>query len=443
MKLKPVYLAAAMFLLATALQAQEQRALSLPEAIDLSIKNSKQLKLNLARADEAAAAYREATEKRLPDASVTGSYVRLNSANIIMHSKNSTGGSGNGGSEPDISQAAYGLLNISMPIYTGGRIKYGIESAEFLRKAASLDVENAKEDIVQNTIEAFANLYKAKTAVQLVKENLAQSKERVRELTNMEKNGLLARNDLLKAELQSSNLELSLLDAENNWKLSNINMNLLLGLPAAVELVLDTNNIARKEDSRVLDDYLKLAANQRNDLAAMDLRKKAAESGVKTVKGEMLPAVSLTGGYIAADIPNFFSITNALNIGLGVNYNIGSLWKTKSKIRQAEARVKQVEASEAMIDDNIQLQVNKSYLALLSSRKRIEVYAKAIDQASENYRIVRNKFDNSLATTTELLEADVAKLQATLSYTLARADAFVAYHKLLQSTGTLSKEFLK
>ena len=40
-----------------------------------------------------------------------------------------------------------------------------------------------------------------------------------------------------------------------------------------------------------------------------------------------------------------------------------------------------------MLDDNIRLQVNKSYLSLLSNRKKIEVYAKAVEQAEENYRI--------------------------------------------------------
>ena len=95
------------------------------------------------------------------------------------------------------------------------------------------------------------------------------------------------------------------------------------------------------------------------------------------------------------------------------------------------------------MNDNMQMQVSKSYLSLLSSRKKIEVYAKAIEQANENYRIVKNKFDNSLATTSDLLDADVAKLQATLSYTLARADAFVAYNKLLQPAGLLAAEIKK
>jgi hypothetical protein len=43
----------------------------------------------------------------------------------------------------------------------------------------------------------------------------------------------------------------------------------------------------------------------------------------------------------------------------------------------------------------------------------------------------------------ELLEADVAQLQANMSYTLARADAFVAYHRLLLSAGLLAKELKK
>jgi outer membrane protein TolC len=422
--------------------AQEKKSLSLNEAIDLSLQNSKQLQTDQAKIDEAAAATREAAERRLPDAKVSGSYLRLNSANFDLKSKDNNSG-GSSGESPKVSQLMYGMLNLSLPIYTGGKIKYGIESAEFLEKAARLDAEHEKDAVIQNTIEAFANHFTARTAVKLVKENLLQAQQRVRDFGNLEKNGLLARNDLLKAELQSSNTELSLLDAENNWQLANVNMNLMLGLPTGTELELDTSNIARKEDARVLDDYLQTALTSRKDVAAIDLRKKAAQSGVKAVKGDLYPSLALTGGYVAADIPNFFTVTNAVNAGVGVSYNIGSLWKTKSKIKQAEAQVKQLSLAESMLDDNLKLQVNKSYLNLLSSRKKIEVYAKAVEQAQENYRITKNKFDNNLATTADLIDADIAQLQARLSYTLSRADAFVAYHKLLQTAGVLSTEMNK
>ena len=76
-------------------------------------------------------------------------------------------------------------------------------------------------------------------------------------------------------------------------------------------------------------------------------------------------------------------------------------------------------------------------LLLIVSCTKIDVYEKAIDQATENYKITKNKYDNSLVTTTELLDADVAQLQAKLNHAFAKADALVAYNKLLQSAGLL------
>lgn len=442
MKNKLKFIFAITILFSLAAQAQEKRPLTLAEAIDLSIKNSHLLKSSQAKIEEATAALKEAVQKKLPDASATGSYLRLTTANVDLKTQSNNSG-GTTSETPKVSQAMYGIINASLPIYAGGRIRYGIESSEFLEKAAQLDAEDDKDEVIQTTIEAFATLFKAKTAVRLVKENLVQSQQRAKDLSNLEKNGLLARNDLLKAELQSSNIELNLLDAENNLQLANVNMDLMLGLPTTTELVLDTTGIAKKDDPRVLDDYLQLALNNRKDVSALDYRKKAAETGVKAVKGEKYPSLQLTGGYIAANIPKVFSVSNALNLGVGVSYNIGSLWKNKAKVQQAEAKVKQLVATQAMADDNIQLQLNKNYFSLLSYRKKIEVYARAVEQAKENYRVTKNKFDNSLATTTELLEADVAQLQATLNYTLARADAFVAYNKLLQTAGVLSTELKK
>ena len=77
------------------------------------------------------------------------------------------------------------------------------------------------------------------------------------------------------------------------------------------------------------------------------------------------------------------------------------------------------------------------------SPKKIEVYRKAIVQAEENYKIVKNKYDNALANTTDLLDADVAQLQAKLNYAFSKSDASVAYYKLLQTAGLLLTETTK
>lgn len=443
--IKPVALVF-MLLAGTAVNAQEKRNLSLDEAITLSLQNSKEIKLNAAKVAEANGALREARERRLPDLTASGSYLRLNQPNVDMKVKlgSQSGGSAEGGSSSSsaqslkVSSVTYGMASLSIPVFSGFRIQHGIDAAKYLQKAATLDAEKDRDEVVANTIAAYSNLYKAKAALDIVKENLKQSQHRVADLSNMEKNGLLARNDLLKAELQQSNIELALVDAENNWKLTYINMNLMLGLPEETELVPDANAFMVTTDTRNFEAWEAQALQSRKDMEAMNYRVKAASSGVKAAKGEYYPSIALTGAYVAADIPGLVTLTNVVNGGMGVRYSPSSLWKTGAKVAQSKAQLQQAEISREMLNDGIRLQVAQAYQTYLSATKKIDVYNKAVEQANENYRIVKNKYDNSLTTTTELLDADVAQLQAQLNYAFAKADAVVAYKRLQAAAGTLT-----
>lgn len=413
---------------------QQTKALSLNDAIELAVKNSGQLKIASAKIDEAVANARQAKDNRLPDLKVSGSYMRLNSPDVDLKVKL---GSGGGGSAMKVDQLAYGMANASLPLFSGFRIKYGIESAKYLEQAAKLDAENNKEEVVMNAIYAYSNLFKAQNTVELVKENLQRETQRVGDFSNLEKNGLIARNDLLKAQLQESNIELALMDAENNLKVATANMNLLLGLP--IETVIKTDNSIMQNNATdaSLTQWEQNALKNRKDMEAINFKEKAAETSIKMTKGEYYPGLALTGGLIAADIPNLLTINNALNAGLGLQYNIGGLWKTKAKIDGANARLHELQASKGMVNDQIRLQINQAYYNYLLATKKIEVYAKAIDQANENYRITKDKYDNKLATTTDLLDADVAQLQSQLNYSFSKVDAIVAYKKLQQAAGQL------
>ena len=85
-------------------------------------------------------------------------------------------------------------------------------------------------------------------------------------------------------------------------------------------------------------------------------------------------------------------------------------------------------------------EINQNYENYLLSRKKITVYEVAVKQAEENYRIVKDKYNNTLATTTELLEADVAQLQAKINYIFSQGDAIVAFKQLEQAAGILSND---
>jgi len=436
MNRKALYIFTLMIFSCSIVIAQETKILSLQEAIDLSIKNSKNLRISNAKIEEATAMIKEATDRQLPDLNISGSYLWL-PANPTIRLKTGADSSG-GGSGPSVHQAVYGMASLSLPVYAGGRIRYGIESAKYLAQATKLDAEYDHDKVIFNTMKAYLNLYKSFEAVKLVKENLQSSMSRDTNFSNLEKNGLLAKNDLLKSQLQTSNIELSLMDAENNNKLSTVNMNLLLGLPENDIIVLDTSSIDKTQDLKNFTDYETAALQNRKDLQAAGFRKKAASTGIRSAKAETYPTIALTGGYIAADIPHFLTITNAVNIGVGIKYNLASLWKTNTKLLQAKAREKQVIAGEEILNDNIRFTINQDYQNYLLSRKKIQVYERALEQATENYRITNNKYINNLVTLTDLLDADVLKLQAQLNIISVRADALLAYKKILLTAGLLS-----
>lgn len=432
--------AMALVLVAGAAAAQQARRLSLNEAIELSIQNSGRLKIANARVEEAIAASHEARDRRLPDLKVSGAYMRLNNPTVDLKIKmGSQQGTGTGESAGGVKveQAIYGMASASLPLFSGFRIRNGIESAKYLEQATRLDADKDREEVIQNTIGAYSNLYKAKRSVELVKENLAREEQRVKDFSNLERNGLMARNDLLKAQLQQSNIELSLLEAENNLKITTINMALMLGLPEETSLLPDSTGLETSANPESIAKWEQTALDQRKDRAALQARIHASEAAIKAIKGEYYPSLALTGGYIAADVPNVLTITNALNAGIGLQYNIGTIWKTGAKIDAATARLHQAQATEGILADQVRLEVNNAYQGYLLSVKKISVYRKSVEQATENYRITKNKYDNNLVTTTELLDADVAHLQAELNYAFSKADALVAYKKLEQAAGTL------
>lgn len=338
--------------------AQNTKTITLDQAVQMSLKNSNQLKMDNAKVDEAIGAAHEAWNNHLPDIKATGAYMRLNNPDFDLKVK--LGSSSSSAPAIKVNSAAYGIVNAALPLFSGLRIKYGTEAAKYLEQAAKLDVENNKEEVIMNTANAFSNLFKAREYVGLVKQNLNQQQQRVIDFTNMEKNGLLARNDLLKAQLQESNTELSLLEAENDLQTTYVSMDIMLGLPENTELIPDTSGF-HIEDAGSLIQWEQTALTNRKDISALTFREKAANMSIKSTKGEYYPSIALTGGYIAADIPNLLTVDNALDVGVGLSYNFGALWKTGARVAQANARLHEVQASENMLTDRIRLDITQAY----------------------------------------------------------------------------------
>jgi outer membrane protein TolC len=428
-----------------AVQAQETRTISLDEALKLGVANSKMLRQSAGEIAAAEASLRQFKDRRLPNASISGSYLRVTkpTINMLYQSGAASGtenGSGGGAAAfPKVDQAMYALGNVSYTLFDGLSNSASIQSAKYLLEASKLDAESDRQQVVMNLTMAYTNLFKARRAMELVKENLKQAQQRSNDFKNLEANGLIARNDLLKVQLQESNIQLSLLDAESNWHVANLNMNLMLGLPRETVLDPDSTSFATNKEVNNLNWWEERAHESRSDVKAIDLRRNAASAHLRSVKGGYFPSLSITGGYAAINVPKFIQVTDAWNAGLGLRYNISSLWKTAADVKAAKAQIMQLDAGIGMLDDQIKVQLYRAYEDYLVALKKIDVLAVALEQANENYRIVKNKYDNSLATATDLLDADVQQLQAKLNAAYAKADAVVAFSKLEQAAGIIAQ----
>ena len=172
MKHKPAIISAVFFFFIVSGRRRKKRSSACKEAIELGKKNSKVLKSGQAKVDESAA-LQEAIEKKLPSASASASYLRLSSANFDLKTKPTAAVPGSG-DQPSVNQAMYGIVESVNAHFPGWKDQVWYRIAPFCKRLHSWMRHHKKTRWYKNTIEAFANLFKANTAIRLVKENLDQ-----------------------------------------------------------------------------------------------------------------------------------------------------------------------------------------------------------------------------------------------------------------------------
>jgi outer membrane protein TolC len=110
-------------------------------------------------------------------------------------------------------------------------------------------------------------------------------------------------------------------------------------------------------------------------------------------------------------------------------------------VKIAKSKSLETQQSEAILTENIKIQVQQSIENYNLALKQNLVYEQAITQAVENYRIVKDKYDNGLANTTDLLDADVEQLNTKINYAYSRANILLKYYEMLSASGQLTASF--
>ncbi|WP_245529073.1 TolC family protein [Aequorivita sublithincola] len=416
------------------MKAQEIKNLTLEDAVNFALTNSDASKIADAKVNSAEGQLNVTKNLQYPDVDISGQYRYLTGADVKLRTQSSDSVGGGGSAQPKVNSLLLGQANVTMPIFSGFKLKNTIKAGENLYNAAQFNAKNNKEQIALQTIQDYLNLYKAKKTIELVQENLKSAQRRVTDFSNMEENGLLARNDLLKAKLQQSNIEISLEEAKKNERILNFKLAVMLKLPE--------NTLIKTSDSNFgITPEITSPEISRNDLQAIEFQKEAAKDQIKVAQSAFYPSLALVGGYIALDLHDALTVTNAMNIGVGVSYNLANLFKTKSDVKLAKSKVQELEYTVNMASDKIKVQIENAKQDYELSKKKFEVYTQSEEQAIENYRIVKDKYDNGLSDTNDLLEADVQQLQAKIDLAYAQANITQKYYELLTAEGILTNQF--
>jgi outer membrane protein len=415
----------------------QDRVITLDEAIKLGVESSNQLKLSRAKVDQAVSEYEQAKDKSKPTGSASFGYDRAEIlANKLDFGPNSF-------ALPKNDNAWLGILSFNETILGAGKLKYAQQSTELLTQVARLDVDNDKDQITYDIINAYYTLYKVLQSKKVVEQNLATVDEQIKQSQRFFDQGLVTKNDVLRFQLQRANIQLNGIDLETNRKIVNYNLDVMLGLPETTQLSISEINLNNKQIDPVTN-YVDTALAIRVELRQLDLRAKVAETSIKNVKANTLPTLAASGSayYVATSaspFPQSGSYLTPIVFGLNLSWSFSSLWDNKNKVTEAKIQRQEVDYSRALKVNDVKKEVNENYQNYVAALDKINLLQTSIEQAGENNKILESKYKSNIASATDRADAETLLYQAQINLELAKADAGLAYYTLLKSTGKLNK----
>ncbi|WP_113651462.1 TolC family protein [Pedobacter namyangjuensis] len=428
----------AFLLLPAILSAQTTKQLGLQEAIDLGVANSKNLKLSQSKIDEAVARLAVVKDNALPSASASFLY---NHAEIPTNTL-SIGG-GNPIHLPSRADAFVGTAAVQEVLYAGGKYKYAQASTKLLTDVARLDADKNKEEISYAVINTYYALYKVMQSKKVVAQNIASIESQLKQAQRFFDQGIVTKNDVLRFQLQKANVSLTDLEIENNRKIINYNLDILLGLPEDTNIELAETELPIK-NIEPLSSYLNLALANRQELQQLDMQTKVADYNIKSVKANVKPTVGLGANlYYINPSGNFFpgaeQYIMPITVGATVSWNVASLWNNKNKVAEAKIQQHEIGLQKDILSDRVKTELNKNYQDYNLAVQKINVLETSIAQATENDRLLASKYKNNIASVTDRIDAETLLYQAKINLELAKADASLAYYTLLKSTGKVTQ----
>ena len=342
----------------------------------------------------------------------------------------------------DLENVFFGNVGLRQPIYTGGKIRETYNMARYSRQMMQAKKHVSTSEVIVETDKRYWEVISLKEKVKLAEEYLKRLNALMGDVKNLHKEGIVTNNKVMEVEVKKNKIDLRLTKARNGLELARMALNQTLGFPLDTLIHL-SDSLGSIDKLSNPETFKKQALNQRPEINALNKGVKVAESGEELMKSRYLPNVGLTANYTFSNPNPFNGFENEFggtaNVGVFVNipiYNWGERRHTLEAVRHKKrASMKKLEQTRELIS----LEVKKAVFRYNESIKKIEMTKSSLEQAKENLEITKNNFDEGMAKSTDVLEAQSMWQEAYSDYIDAMTEYQLNKTKLMKASGQLTQ----
>jgi outer membrane protein TolC len=305
---------------------------------------------------------------------------------------------------------------------------FGVDVAS-IRRAAT------RRDVALRAIESYYRLLEASRLSQVADDSVAQLEAQQRQAQSLLSNGVIGKNDLLRASLALASARQRAIQMRGQIDLGRGQLATAMGMASteSFEPVPFAGEPPPSETPTLgLAEGLALA--QRLELRELDRRIDQAGRTVSFAKTKLLPQVNAVGNYTHFE-GSQFQQENAAYAGLFASWDVWDWGTTLGAIHAEESRLSLARLARRKAEDDIRQEARQAFVNAATEREALAVGRAAVSQAEENFRIVTKRFENAAVTSFDVVDAEALLTQARGQVETALYDLLIAQAALAKATG--------
>jgi outer membrane protein TolC len=333
-------------------------------------------------------------------------------------------------------------LTIQQPLYnpsTAPLREIAVKDAE----KGGLGLEGVRQDIAFQTFRLYLEVQKAAAQLAASEQAISDARENLRLAKVRSEAGLGLRSDELRAKTHLASIEQQNITARNNLTLAQLQLANTLGLPegSRAEIVDPPTALATPISEQ---EIAKTALESRIDLQQDRAELDKSETAMKLARAAYLPAVSSFASYqMNSSNTPLGNDNDAWLVGATLKWQIFDGFKRCREHDRATANLSAAGEILANRTRESNYQVTESFLRHKETNQRLAVARHALTDADETVRLLTKRFENSLATMAELLDAQTALNQVRANLVDSETNYALAGGRIYYSAGIFLKEIMK